>query len=49
MQALLLNSSHCALSESVGIAEVRFENAPQHLASALVHFRHPPMVINILI
>ena len=35
--------------ESIGIGKVRLENAPQHLASALVHFRHARMIIDILI
>ena len=49
MQSLLLDSSHRAFAQSIGIGKVRFKNTPQHLASALVHFRDTRMVIDILI
>ncbi len=49
MQPLLLDSSHRAFAQSIGIGKVCFKNAPQHLASALVHFRDARMVIDILI
>ncbi len=49
MQPLLLDSSHRAFAQPIGIGKVRFKNAPQHLASALVHLRDARMIINILI
>src|SRR6476646_2076231 len=49
MQALLFDSSHRAFTQSIGIGKIPFENAPQHLASALVHFRDARMVIDILV
>ena len=49
MQSLFLDTSHRAFAQLVGIGKVRYKNASQHLASALIHFRDARMVINILI
>ena len=49
MQSLLFDSSYCASPSLSGSARLSFKNAPQHLASAPVHFRDARMVVDILI
>ena len=49
MQSLRFHSLRGRLAQPAWIDNVTFENLSQHLARALVHFRHARMIINILI
>ena len=47
MQSLLVESAHRDFAELRWIDNVTLENFLQHLARALIHLRHPWMVIHI--
>src|SRR5438045_9093124 len=49
MQSFAFNPPRCGISEAARIQQITLEDSSQHFARALVHLRHPWMIVDVLI